>query len=856
MTLETMTGNVDGLLSSLWRASWQGALAFLFLWLLCRVLARRLTADSHCWLWRLSYVKLLVGLIWSGAVLLPILSPAPSLTPLSPVQVAAPVRVQAGDTAAMVTGNALPITPATDARPRLTWQDGVAAAYLLGAAACLGRLLLAARRARHALRSAVPIASSPETDCAVGLAQRMGLRRAPFLARSMAVDGPVFLGGTVLLPADARYSESELRMILAHELAHARRRDLHWEWLGTLVQVVFYFHPLVVLARREERLAREAAADALALMATEAPAAEYGKMLLSLSLEQKERRPMLLGAVGVIEGGSLLRRRLLALRDAASRSTGRRIAVALVLLAGLVLVPWQVTRGRARASAAPTVPVAPGYPMMPPGDKQITGVVLNEKKEPVADITVGLTWHWSQSQKTGGVMRGSTLLGHVSTDAQGHFAYSKLSAGQFDLEVVSPTNRYVPVRKSLGIGETDALKSLTVVVSTGSLVSGRVVDAKTGTPLAGIFVGAGSIPPGGDLSKWDFWAMPSEATTDTQGRYQVRVMPGDDFVGIGRITNNTLASRRVRTAVQRVSVQPGQTASAPDISVSLNPIIVCVGPDGQPVANTTFRIVPEDLAHGGYILDDHTDENGTVVLNRFQSGSFSIGQNNRTASGTFRCSPDGSLVLDTSGKTTSFPNGSGAIRLDEASAGLVTGTVISEGGQPIAGARVRIVETDPRNHYALDDHVFSTDASGVFHAPLDPNGEYHAYIRADGFNQVSVSDNPLAVAKGGTKTLGTVRLVRATGTVSGRVRDGSGKPLSGVLAYVRGGKTFLSAAVTDDEGRFRIPNVVPGEALHLELCLKGETRDSGTALSQSNDEMNIPGVEASPIVREIVWHPN
>ena len=350
--------------------------------------------------------------------------------------------------------------------------------------------------------------------------------------------------------------------------------------------------------------------------------------------------------------------------------------------------------------------------------------------------------------------------------------------------------------------------------------------------------------------------MPSEATTDTQGRYQVRVMPGDDFVGVGRITNNTLASRRVRNAVQRVSVQPGQTASAPDISVSLNPIIVCVGPDGQPVANTTFRIVPEDLAHGGYILDDHTDETGTVILNRFQSGSFSIGQGNRTASGTFRCSPDGSLVLDTNGKTTSFPNGTGAIRLDEASAGLVTGTVLSEGGQPIVGARVRIVETDPRNHYALDDHVFSTDASGVFHAPLDPNGEYHAYIRADGFNQVSVSDNPLAVAKGGTKSLGTVRLFYATGTVSGRVRDGSGKPLSGVLASVRGGKTFLSAAVTDDEGRFRIPNVVPGEALHLVLCLKGEARDSGTALSQSNDEMNILGVEASPLVREIVWHPN
>ena len=131
---------------------------------------------------------------------------------------------------------------------------------------------------------------------------------------------------------------------------------------------------------------------------------------------------------------------------------------------------------------------------MPAGDKQITGVVVNEKKEPVADITVGLTWHWSQGQKTGGLMRGSTLLGHLSTDAQGHFAYSKLPAGEFDLGVASPTNRYVPVRNSLVIGQADARRSLTVVVFTGSLVSGRVVDAKTGKPIAGIFVGAGFDP--------------------------------------------------------------------------------------------------------------------------------------------------------------------------------------------------------------------------------------------------------------------------------------------------------------------------------------------------------------------------
>jgi len=642
----------DGLLSSLWRASWQGALALLFVGLLCRVLARRLTADAHCWLWRLSYIKLLVGLIWSGAILLPMLSPAP---PPPSVKQPPPIFVSlaAAKPSAVSTDAALPMAAAPEARPRLGWQGCLATAYVLGVAICLGRLLLAARRARHVLRSAVPITSGPETDCAVGLAQRMGLRGIPLLARSATVESPVFIAGRVLLPAKAHYDDADLRMILAHELAHARRRDLHWEWLGTLVQVMFFFHPLVVLARREERLAREATADALALVATEAPAAEYGKMLLSLVLEPKEQRPMLLGAVGVIEGGTLLRRRLLALRDAASHTGTRRnrwrIALTLVPLTALVFVPWQVTRGVAETPAPKPNSVIVDYPIMPTGDKKFTGIVRNEKNEPVVGISVGLTWHWSQRRKAGGLMTGASVSGQTSTDAQGRFAFSHLPAGEFSYEVWSPINEYVTLQAPLVIKKADAQKSLRITVSKGSLVSGRVVDGQTGKPLGGVYVGAGLIPPGDNLANWGTWKMPSEGTTDAQGHYQVRVTPGDVFVGVGRITSNLLIHRRIRFAAQAVSVQPGQTVSAPDIPVFLHPLIVCVGPDGSPVVNTTFRIIPDDMRKNGYTVDDHTDETGTVVLNRGDSGAFKVAKGGSIASGTFHWSPHQPLVIKMDG---------------------------------------------------------------------------------------------------------------------------------------------------------------------------------------------------------------
>jgi len=41
-------------LAALWRATWQGSLALLLVWAVCRVL-QRLPARAKSWLWRLAY---------------------------------------------------------------------------------------------------------------------------------------------------------------------------------------------------------------------------------------------------------------------------------------------------------------------------------------------------------------------------------------------------------------------------------------------------------------------------------------------------------------------------------------------------------------------------------------------------------------------------------------------------------------------------------------------------------------------------------------------------------------------------------------------------------------------------------
>ena len=337
----------DTILNALWRASWQGALAIAALWCLCRVFEKRLPADIRCWLWRAAYVKLLMSLVVSGSVLLPIL-PAAEAPTLPQTTFARTVLVNTSAEVSSATRQiqAKAETPLTDSSVAVwSWQTALATLYLLGVGVCIFRIACAGLRTRHILRRASVLSADAEAQSELTrLALRLGLRRVPRLMTSADIEIPVYTAGAVLLPADTDYAPHERLLILAHELAHASRHDLVWEWLGTLTQAIFFFHPLVLIARREERLARESAADALALRVTEAPASTYGSLLLTISLSRPGKT--LAGAIGVVERGSLLHRRLLSLKEISpmplSGKNVFRAAVPVCIGFALVFVPWQV----------------------------------------------------------------------------------------------------------------------------------------------------------------------------------------------------------------------------------------------------------------------------------------------------------------------------------------------------------------------------------------------------------------------------------------------------------------------------------------------------------------------------------
>lgn len=92
------------------------------------------------------------------------------------------------------------------------------------------------------------------------------------------------LAPTIVIPnALHDESDSDLRAVLAHELAHIARRDLAWNLVHTMVSSALFFHPFIWLLQRDWRLSQEMACDEIALVTTKSSFADYATLILRLS---------------------------------------------------------------------------------------------------------------------------------------------------------------------------------------------------------------------------------------------------------------------------------------------------------------------------------------------------------------------------------------------------------------------------------------------------------------------------------------------------------------------------------------------------------------------------------------------
>jgi type II secretion system protein G len=394
---------LDAWAAGMMRAAWQGGGALLVVWGVC-ALFRRADPGVKCWLWRLGYLKFPAAVLLAASISVPLLpaergvalggttngspgaravSSIPDSPPTAGPEAAAPIAavtpargaassVQeasvAGAAPDHVLGSRTRVTEAADtpawSRRQLVVMS-LMAVWLVGVGVGVVRMMGSWKRTRALRRAATPVDDPVLQDLLAGLAARLHVRRVPRLLEAPDGTGPLLTGvldPAILIPRAllAESSADALRLALTHELAHVRRRDLLWNLLHAAVETVFFFHPLIWLARRQCRYCQELACDHLTLTASKTSPTTYGQALLGILALQRKPAPAFAG-VGVADSVKTLRRRLLAMTTFRAWSSRRTALAATLILLGAVagILPWRLVAHAGPPIAASAGPAAP-----------------------------------------------------------------------------------------------------------------------------------------------------------------------------------------------------------------------------------------------------------------------------------------------------------------------------------------------------------------------------------------------------------------------------------------------------------------------------------------------------------------
>jgi beta-lactamase regulating signal transducer with metallopeptidase domain len=191
-----------------------------------------------------------------------------------------------------VLGMILPVTIFTETwkASGITPNDPLPAIIVLCSALGLGLAGIAIARDWFHIRKLANGGEPIELAIVDELRDRLHLHQRPIVLLRGDLERPMLSGvWRPIIHLPANLDRQSLEMVLAHELAHIKRRDLAWEWLFVAVEAFFFFHPLVWLMRREHRMSQENACDAVALQAARTSLSNYGRMLLDLTVVSKRR---------------------------------------------------------------------------------------------------------------------------------------------------------------------------------------------------------------------------------------------------------------------------------------------------------------------------------------------------------------------------------------------------------------------------------------------------------------------------------------------------------------------------------------------------------------------------------------
>lgn len=221
--------------------------------------------------------------------------------------------------------------PENASGPGWSWSGAALAIYVTGVALMLLRFALGLLGSRRLARSGRPVDAS--TDRRLGSVsarvRESGLTTVPVTVG--------FFRPIVILPPDwRRWSDSQLRAVLAHEQAHVTRRDSLVTGLACLNLCLFWFHPLAWWLRRTLALTAEQASDESALRTVNAPQT-YIDVLRKMAAAVRARGGRYLWQGVGMNGSPLLARRIAHIQRVSDRPAASSMTRALIVAAGCLI---------------------------------------------------------------------------------------------------------------------------------------------------------------------------------------------------------------------------------------------------------------------------------------------------------------------------------------------------------------------------------------------------------------------------------------------------------------------------------------------------------------------------------------
>ena len=122
---------------------------------------------------------------------------------------------------------------------------------------------------------------------------------------------------TLLVPRRLveQLAPGEMRGVLLHELMHLRRGDIWINCAQAVLQIIYWWHPLLWLANARIRHVREEAVDDAVMLALRNDSGTYAPTLVAVARLAMRRPVISLGLVGILESHTSLRRRIERLLD-------------------------------------------------------------------------------------------------------------------------------------------------------------------------------------------------------------------------------------------------------------------------------------------------------------------------------------------------------------------------------------------------------------------------------------------------------------------------------------------------------------------------------------------------------------